>query len=50
MTRGMAGMRLENFAYLFNDNEILFLADLDINFLQEDIYVSNFYDDTQKPI
>ena len=34
----------ENFAYLFNDNEISFLTDLDINFLQEDIYVSNFYD------
>ena len=35
----------ENFAYLFNDNEILFLNNLNINFLQEDIYVSDFYDD-----
>ena len=37
----------ENFAYLFNDNEILFLTDLDINFLEEDIYVSDFYDDSK---
>lgn len=37
----------ENFAYLFNDNEISFLSDLDINFLQEDIYVSDFYDDSK---
>ena len=34
----------ENFAYLFTDNEISFLSDLDINFLQEDIYVSDIYD------
>ena len=37
----------ENFAYLFNDDEILFLTDLDINFLEEDIYVSDFYDDSK---
>jgi penicillin-binding protein 1A len=37
----------ENFAYLFNDNEISFLSDLDINFLQEDIYASDFYDDSK---
>ena len=37
----------ENFAYLFNDDEILFLTDLDINFLEEDIYVSDFYDDNK---
>ena len=37
----------ENFAYLFNDEEILFLNDLDINFLEEDIYVSDFYDDSK---
>jgi penicillin-binding protein 1A len=35
-----------NFAYLFNDNEISFLADLDTNFLQEDIYASDYYDDS----
>jgi penicillin-binding protein 1A len=37
----------ENFAYLFTDNEISFLSDLDINFLQEDIYVSDIYDDSK---
>ena len=37
----------ENFAYLFKDNEISFLSNLDINFLQEDIYVSDFYDDSK---
>ena len=37
----------ENFAYLFNDDEILFLTNLDINFLEEDIYVSDFYDDSK---
>ncbi len=37
----------ENFAYLFNDNEISFLSDLDINFLQENTYVSDFYDDSK---
>jgi penicillin-binding protein 1A len=37
----------ENFAYLFNDDEILFLTDLDINFLEEDIYVRDFYDDNK---
>jgi penicillin-binding protein 1A len=37
----------ENFAYLFNDNEILFLTDLDINFLEEDMYVTDFYDDSK---
>ena len=37
----------ENFAYLFNDDEVLFLTDLDINFLEEDIYVSDFYDDNK---
>jgi penicillin-binding protein 1A len=39
--------KAENFAYLFNDNEILFLTDLDVNFLEEDIYVSDFYDDSK---
>ena len=37
----------ENFAYLFNDDEILFLTDLDINFLEEDIYISDLYDDSK---
>jgi penicillin-binding protein 1A len=37
----------ENFAYLFNDNEISFLTDLDVNFLQEDIYVTEYYYDSK---
>ena len=35
-----------NYAYLFNDEQILSLTDLDINFLQEDISSNIFYDDS----
>ena len=35
-----------NYAYLFNDQQILSFADLDINFLQEDVSSNVFYDDS----
>ena len=38
--------KANNYSYLFNEEQIISLADLDINFLQDDIYLNDFYDDS----
>ena len=38
--------KANNYSYLFNEEQIISLADLDINFLQQEIYANNFYDDS----
>lgn len=38
--------KANNYSYLFNEEQIISLADLDVNFLQEEIYSNDFYDDS----
>ena len=38
--------KANNYSYLFNEEQIKSLTDLDINFLKQEVYSNNFYDDS----
>ena len=38
--------KANNYSYLFNEEQIKYLADLDINFLQDEIYSNDFYNES----